>query len=49
MKNSRVSRQKEIIKIRAEKNEKETMAMIAKFNKAKSWFFEKISRQLIKS
>jgi len=49
MKNSRVSRRKEILKIRAEKNEKETTATIAKFNKAKSWFFEKINRQLIKS
>ena len=41
MKNPRVSRRKEILKIRAEINAKET---IAKINKAKSWFFEKINR-----
>ena len=44
MKNSRVSRRKEIIKIRAEINEKETKETIAKFNKAKSWVFEKINK-----
>ena len=44
MKNSTVSRRKEIIKIRAEINEKETKETIAKFNKAKSWFFQKISK-----
>ena len=37
-----VSRRKEIIKIRAEINEKEMQKMIAKINKTKSWFFEKI-------
>ena len=42
MKNTRVSRVKEIGKIRAEINEKETKENIAKINKAKSWFFEKI-------
>ena len=42
IKNPRVSRRKEIIKIRAEMNEKETKETIAKINKAKSWFFEKI-------
>ena len=42
IKNSRVSRRKEIIKIKAEINEKETKETIAKINKAKSWFFEKI-------
>jgi len=41
MKNPRVSRRKEIIKIRAEINEKETKENIAKINKTKSWFFEK--------
>ena len=41
MKNPRVSRRKEIIKIRAEINVKETKEAIAKINKAKSWFFEK--------
>ena len=40
MKNPRVSRRKETIKIRAE-----TMETIAKINKTKSWFFEKINRQ----
>ena len=44
MKNPRVSRKKEIIKIRAEINEKETKKIIAKINKAKSWFFEKINK-----
>jgi len=42
MKKPRVSRRKEIIKIKAEINEKETKETIAKINKAKSWFFEKI-------
>ena len=42
IKNPRVSRRKEIIKIRAEINTKETKETIAKINKAKSWFFEKI-------
>ena len=40
-----VSRRKEIIKIRAEINEKETKDTIAKINKAKSWFFEKINKR----
>ena len=44
MKNPRVSRRKEIIQIRAEINEKETKETIAKINKAKSWFFEKINK-----
>ena len=43
MKNPRVSRRKEILKIRAEINAKETKETIAKINKAKSWFFEKIN------
>ena len=43
MKNSRVSIRKEIIKIRAEINEKETKT-IAKSNKTKSWFFEEINK-----
>ena len=42
MKNPRVSRKKEILKIRAEINEKETKETIAKINKTKIWFFEKI-------
>ena len=45
MKNLRVSRRKEIIKIRAEMNEKETKETIAKPNKTKSWFFEKINKR----
>ena len=44
MKNLRVSRRKEITKIRAEINAKETKETIAKINKAKSWFFEKINK-----
>ena len=44
MKNPRVSRRQEIIKIRAEINAKETIETIAKINKAKSWFFEKINK-----
>ena len=44
MKNSRVSRRKEILKIRAEINEKETKETIAKINKTKSWLLEKISK-----
>ena len=44
MKNPRISRRKEIIKIRAEINEKETKETITKINKAKSWFFEKINK-----
>ena len=43
MKNPRVSRRKEIIKIRAGVNEKETKETIVKINNAKSWFFEKIN------
>ena len=44
MKNPRASRRKEIIKIRAEINTKETKETIAKINKTKSWFFEKINK-----
>ena len=44
MKNPGVSRRKEILKIRAEINAKETKETIAKINKAKSWFFEKINK-----
>ena len=44
MKNPRVSRRKEILKIRAEINAKETKKTIAKINKAKSWFFERINK-----
>ena len=41
MENPRVHRRKEILKIRAEINAKETKETIAKINKAKSWFFER--------
>ena len=44
MKNPRVSRRKELKKIRAEVIEKETKDTIAKTNKTKSWFFEKINK-----
>ena len=44
MKNPRVSRRKEIIKMRAEINEKETKETVAKISKTKSWFFEKINK-----
>ena len=44
MKNPRVSRRKEILKIRAEVNAKETKETIANINKAKSWFFERINK-----
>ena len=41
MRNPRVSRRKEILKIMAEINAKETKETIAKLNKAKSCFFQK--------
>ena len=44
MKNPRVSRRKEILKLRAEINAKETKEIIAKMNKTKSWFFERINK-----
>ena len=44
MMNPRVSRRKEILKIMAEINAKETKETIAKINKAKSWFFERINK-----
>ena len=44
MKSPRVSRRKEIIKFRAKINAKETKETIAKINKAKHWFFEKINK-----
>ena len=42
--NPSVSRRKEIIKTRAQIHEKETKETIAKINKTKSWFFEKINK-----
>ena len=44
MKNPKVSGRKEILKSRAEINAKETKETIAKINKAKSWFFERINK-----
>ena len=44
MENPRVSRRKEILKIRAEINAKETKETMTKINKPKSWFFEKINK-----
>ena len=44
MKHPRVSRRKEIVKIRAEINAKESKETIAKINKAKGWFFEKTNK-----
>ena len=41
---SKVRRRKEIIKIRAEKNEIETKKTIAKISKTKRCFFEKINK-----
>ena len=40
----KISRKKEIIKIRAEISEIETNKTIAKINTTKSWFFEKINK-----
>ena len=40
----KVSRRKEIIKIRAETNEIERKKTITKINKTKIWFFEKINK-----
>ena len=40
----KVSRRKEIIKIRAELNEIETKKTISTINKTKSWCFEKINK-----
>ena len=44
MKDPRVNRRKEILKIRAEINAKETKETIAKINKGKSLFFESINK-----
>ena len=40
-KNPRVSRRKEILKIRAERNTKETKVIIAKINKAKAGYLRR--------
>ena len=44
MNNSRASRRKEILKIRAEINAKEAKETRAEINNAKSWFFERINK-----
>ena len=44
MKKPRINRRRQVLKIRAEINAKETKETIAKINKAKSWFFEKINK-----
>ena len=44
MENPRVSKRKEILKMRAEINAKGTKETIAKINRAKSWFFERINK-----
>ena len=44
MKNPRVSRRKQILKIRAEINAKKKRETIAEINKAKSWYFERINK-----
>ena len=44
MKNPRVSRRKEILKIRVEIYAKVTKETTAKINKAKNWFFEKLNK-----
>ena len=43
-KHPKISRRKEIIKIRAEIDKKEMKERIVKINKTKSWFFEKINK-----
>ena len=40
----RVSRRKEITKIRAELNDIETNSIIVRINESRSWFFEKINK-----
>ena len=40
----KISRRKEIIRNQAEINEKEMKETIVKFNKTKSWFFEKLNK-----
>ena len=44
LKNPKVSRRKETLKIRAEINAKETKETRAKISKTKSWFFERINK-----
>ena len=44
LKNPWVSRREKIVKTQAEINVKETKETIAKINKVKSWFFERINK-----
>ena len=44
MENLRVSRRKEILKIKAEINAMETKETTTEINKANSWFFTKINK-----
>ena len=44
IKKTKISRRKEIIKIRAKISGREIKVTIVKINKAKSWFFEKINK-----
>ena len=44
MKNLSVSRSNKILNIRAGINAKQTKEIIAKINKAKSWFFERVNK-----
>ena len=46
---SKVSRRKEVTKIRAEINEIETKKIIGKISQTKSWFFEKIKSTNLES
>ena len=41
---NKISRRKEIIKLRAEINERQMKETVVKINKSKSWFFEKINK-----
>ena len=43
-KKTKVSREKDIVKIKSEINEKEMKEIIAKIKKTKSWFFEIINK-----
>ena len=43
-KNPKVSRRKEVIKIKEEINKIEIQKTIEKINKTKSWFFEKVNK-----
>ena len=43
-KTPKITKRKEIIKIRSEINEKEMKKTIAKISKIRSWFFEKMNK-----